>query len=91
MMLTGLGPIVLFLSLKTSERPNIAATWHVVPDIQICPKASSFTFLFTVVDFREKTDRGLRKARGTKEEKVSRRVHIYFQLKCVLYLFKGTG
>lgn len=64
MMLTELGPILLFLSFKTSEGEslNIAATWHVVPDTQICPQASSSTSLFALVDFSEKVtgDRGRR-------------------------------
>ncbi len=56
MMWRELGPILLFLSFKTSEGESliIAATWHVVPDTQICPRASSSTSLFSLVDFSEK-------------------------------------
>ena len=56
----------------------------------ICPQASSSTSLFALVDFSEKVtgDRG--NSEKTKEDDISRRVQIYFELESVLYLFKGT-
>lgn len=80
-----------FLPFKTSKGGflNIAAIWHVVPDTQICPQASSSISLFSLLHFSEqKNDSELRKQRELKQEKVARRHQIYF--KCVLNLFKAT-
>lgn len=80
-----------FLPFKTSKGGflNIAAIWHVVPDTQICPQASSSISLFSLLHFSEqKNDSESRKQRELKQEKVARRDQIYF--KCVLNLFKAT-